>query len=218
MRHLWLLPLLFVLPAHAEFEVRAHYGTLQAKPSGFNDQAEDSVANAPDLESPTGYGADALFAPPVLPLVFGLRYETFGAKKSGPGKISGANVNTTGEFTGTRTSLLVGYRVLSLPVGYAGLLVHYALAQKMKHEFKSVNGGGSTHTDTFDFKMQTGFGLAAEGGLRFKHLTVGAEAGYTLVKAKNASDDVGVVLDHDMNEVKLDLSGIYFKVLLGARF
>ena len=179
---------------------------------------EGFVKNAPDLDAPTGYGADLMLAPEKMALVTGVRYETFGFKKSGPASISGTAVTTSTELKGSRATALVGYRFLSTPKAYGGVLAHYGLAQKLKYTMSSVNGGGATSVSSYEFKMDPSYGLAVEGGSRFGRVLIGGEVGYTIFKAKYASDDIGVVLDKNLNAVKLDLSGTYFKLLIGARF
>ena len=71
-------------PAFAMFEVKGHYDVLTATPSGFNTQMEDYVQGAPDVTGVTGYGADATFKFPVLPIVVGLRYDTLARQENRP--------------------------------------------------------------------------------------------------------------------------------------
>jgi hypothetical protein len=197
--------------AAAEFEFKAHYGQLMSKPSSFNKDMESSMAGFPDVGSVTLMGADALYSLPILSFAFGVRYEMLDFKKSGT--LTAVPVEIDTELTGSRISVLGGYRLIETPIGYIGLLAHYAVSQEMKYDIK-VAGGSETKTKA---SMDSSFGAGVDAAITLSYLVIGAEVGYTMLKAKDLKDADGDYLgDSSGKKSSMDLSGTYFKVMIGV--
>jgi len=194
--------------AFAGFELRLNYGMLAA-PKSFNTETEKLVAGYPAMGAVGDMGVDALYVLPVMPLVVGLRYESMSAKASGT--IGGSPYDT--KFTGTRASLLGGYRFLNT-LGFLGVLAHVGVSSTGK--YSSTQAGV---TDDNKATIAPSYGLGLEGGVKLMMFLVGAEVGYTSFKAPKLTDDTGAtVATSTGGDLAFDLSGPYFRAMVGLTF
>lgn len=216
LRSIGLLALVFHCAfAAAELEIKAHYGMLNGKPTDWNEDIETVYVGNPDVSNVGMLGADVVYAIPILPFSFGIRYEMLMFKKNGPVTVATLPLDAKTELTGNRISLLGGMRLIETPIGYLGLLAHYAIQQKMQYNIDLCSGGACSD-NKYTGTMDPSFGIGADAAVTLGSFLVGAEVGYTLFKAKGMKDEDGDYLNgSDGKKIPFDLSGTYFKVMLG---
>ena len=172
-----LLVFAWVGESHAIVQIRGHYGFGQTE-------------GRYTVESPSSstFGLDAIVSLPLIPFVFGGRYESFNSKEETP---------SLGEekVTLSRISGLVGYRLLDTLM-YVGALGTFGLI----HDGDIEIAGVST-----DLEMDFSASVAAEAGVKLNSFIIGAELGYFLGRDKDQGDNY-------------DFNGVYGKVHLGYDF
>lgn len=211
--------LLFIgAPAFASFELRAHYGQMQGEPKDFNEAFENSFIGNPEIKSVSPIGGDLLYLMPGTPLGLGVRYETFDFKEDASVTAGGTTMPAETRLKGSRLSALAAFRLMRSPLGYVGFLGHYGIKTDMTYEHKS-GPGGSYGDSKYTGKMDPTYGLGLEAGAEFRRFLIGAELGYTVLKAKSMEDSDGAAVeDAGGTAVPLDLSGTYFKLMVGLIF
>jgi len=144
-------------------------------------------------------GADVLVKLPLIPFGFGMRYEKLTASGSS------SNMDATANFN--RTAVLINYRLIDT-ILHVGPIFSYGLSHSGSIEM-SQSG-----TKILDYSTSSGesYTLGLEVGIKpliIIPLKIGAEAGISQFKFKNAQDSLGSA-PKDIN-----LNGNYFKVFLG---
>jgi hypothetical protein len=204
--------------AVAEFEIKAHYGQLSGKPDAFNKAADILIVGNPDISNVVLMGADAIYAIPVLPFSVGLRYEMFDFKKDGPVTVIGFPFEAKTQLKGDRVSLLGGWRLIETPIAYFGFLAHFAVSQKMEYNDK-ICSGSSCSDNKYTGTMESSYGAGVDAGITLGSVVLGAEIGYTIFKAKDMKkSDGSYMIDSNGKKAALDLSGTYFKGMVGLSF
>ncbi len=203
----------FASQAHAGVEIRGHFGKWMTEPKDFNDAIQGLTGNlgVAKLPAPAMLGADAVYVMPIMPLVFGARYEMISMKADST--FGGSSFNQ--KFDGSRVSLLGGYRLFHNPLFFVGPLAHLGVSQK--GDFSLTQGSTTTK---YKGTVDTSYGLGVEGGFTFGAFLLGAELGYTKFKVKSFNDPTTGTDLFDVNNkiVTMDLSGTYFMLSLGASF
>lgn len=183
-------------PAHALFEARLTYGLLASSPD--LSPIFPGQSSTPAVAPTYGLGADVLISPPLFPIGFGVRYENMGVDATSNGLEFKANY--------TRTALLVNYRLIDTLL-FLGPIFSYGLSHS--GEIKALVN--STETANFSSTKISSYSAGIEAGVKLIGFHVGAEAGYEDFRWKESHDKTGnITTDQDIN-----LSGTYFKVLLG---
>ena len=209
--------LIATLPAFAEIQLRYYMGNLKGNTSSFDNSLESSVVSTPDIESQAKLtGLDFRYLIPLLPLSVGIRHETWKSSKNGDGTVTGNPVTVATTFEASRTCLLGGFTLLSVPIFRVGVLGHYGMSSKMEFE-RSTAYGPTTRVNKYSGKMAQSYGLALEASATISKLLLGAEAGYTSFKTESICDD-GEFLNSDMNNTKWDFSGTYVNLAIGLSF
>jgi hypothetical protein len=205
--------------AFAGLEFRAHYGVLNGDASSFNTALQTQIVNNPTLNGKLPmYGADLLYVMPFIHLSFGVRYEMFDFKNSGPATIGGTAVTSDTELKGSRLSALLGYRLLENSLFYLGILGHYGLSQKMEYDDNITISGTTTNNSNTGVVAPT-YGGGVEAGVTLGPIILGAEVGYSVFKATSFTTSTGATFnDANGNAVALDLSGTYYKAMVGFTF
>jgi outer membrane receptor for monomeric catechols len=204
--------------ASAGLEFRAHYGVLNGDASAFNTGVQSDITNNPTLNGKLPmYGADLLYVMPFVHLSFGVRYEMFDFKNSGPATFGGIPVTSDTELKGSRLSALVGYRLLENSLFYLGILGHYGLSQKMEYD-DNLTVSGTTTSNTYTGTVAPSYGGGVEAGVTLGPIILGAEVGYTIFKATSFTSSGATVNDASGNPITLDLSGTYYKAMVGFTF
>ncbi len=144
-------------------------------------------------------GADVLVKLPLIPFGFGMRYEKLTASGSS------SNMDATANFN--RTAVLINYRLIDT-ILHVGPIFSYGLSHTGSIEM-SQSG-----TKILDYSTSSGesYTLGLEVGIKpliIIPLKIGAEAGISQFKFKDAQDSLGSA-PKDIN-----LNGNYFKVFLG---
>lgn len=144
-------------------------------------------------------GADVLIKLPLIPIGFGMRYEKLTA--------SGSSSNMDASASFNRTALLLNYRLIDT-ILHVGPIFSYGLSHSGSISM-SQNG-----TQILDYSSSSGesYSIGLEVGIKpliIIPLKIGAEAGISQFKFKNAQDSLG------STPKDIDLSGNYFKVFLG---
>ncbi len=216
----FVLTIFLTVSAEADFQLRIFSNQLLGGDvDGFNRALETTVTGTPDLEKKlSALGGDIRYSPPLAPFSFGVRYEQWNGSKSGSGTLTGsANaVEIKTEFSGSRTSLLLGYNLISLPIFSFGILGQYALASDFKFK-RETSYGPTTRINNYGSEMAPGYGLAVEGSLRIAIIVLSAEVGYTVLKTSSMKDD-GEFLTTNMSGVNVDFSGTYGLFTAGIAF
>ncbi len=170
--------LLFSAQAMAIVQLRGHYGLGQPEGSSFNP--------SPNTQT---IGADAIVSLPLIPIVFGLRYESLTTDED-----IGA---TNEEVDLSRIAILGGYRILDT-LFFIGALGSFGIIND--GEVNSTTAGVTTATE---IDMSTSLTLALEGGVKLNDFILGLEIGYMHGEDKNSN---------------FEYNGTYGKALLGYEF
>jgi hypothetical protein len=194
--------LLIPVSSFALFEGRLTYGPYLTSGDPVSDICSGNAACTGTVPSklPLPFmGADVLVKLPLIPFGFGMRYEKLTASGSS------SNMDATASFN--RTALLVNYRLIDT-ILHVGPIFSYGLSHSGSIEM-SQNG-----TKILDYSSSSGesYSLGLEVGIKpliIIPLKIGAEAGISQFKFKNAQDSLG------STPKDIDLSGNYFKVFLG---
>lgn len=175
--------------AMAILELRGTYGLQVVNP-------DDLAAGYPEITQLTGYGADAIISLPLIPFIFGLRYEMLGLEED--------NSNALVEVDIDRLSVLGGLRIIDTLV-YLGAIgtvgVNHTGTQLVEQKNPTIELLNE------DVDIDFSFTLGVEGGVKLGGLLLGAEMGYVSMKVKNSE-----------NDEELDLTGSYLKGHLGFSF
>ena len=152
---------------------------------------EDKKYSGSDLKNFKGLNVDAFVRFPESPFGLGLRYEDMGFKfkdKNSPDKKSNLK----------KMSLLVNYRFID-SVFFVGATGTVGFLNKM-----------DAHKSFGELKTKSDFNytVAAEAGLPMDFISLVGELGYTIDQVyKNRS-----------NGATINLSGLYFKAIIGIKF
>lgn len=179
---------LFSLESQALLEVRAGYGLLTT-------DSED--ISGVEVQGLGGITADVLVSLPLVPIGFGLRYETIGMKND-------ANIGTVSteiDITYDRISLVLNKRLIDMLI-YAGPIATIGISESA--EAKVSANGVSSGTGKYDEGMT--FTVGAEAGAGLGLFSVGAELGYQIGELEG---DAGA---------KFKTDGLYFKAMVGVGF
>lgn len=190
-----ILSLFFVLPAHALIEAKLTYGMLGSNPDLT--QVYNSGSTIPSVTPTYGIGGDLVIGLPMVPIGFGLRYESMGLKVGS----GGLDFN----IDSSRTALLLNYRLIDT-ILHIGPVFTYGLSHST--HLKATENG-VTRSD-FSSDSPTSWTIGAEVGVQLLSFIVGAELGYEDFRWKNAHDKTGNFTDRDIN-----MSGTYAKVMIG---
>ena len=175
-------------PARALVELRAGYGLLASNPEDINKV---------DVKLLSGFHVDALVSLPMVPIGFGLRYESMTMENDGT--VLGQKVNVDLDYE--RISLLINKRLIDTLL-YVGAIGSLGLSNKATS--KVSISGASLEKKEYDEGLT--FSLGAEAGVGFGLFLVGAELGYQLGELKDDKDN------------KFDTDGFYFKAMVGVGF
>lgn len=198
-----LLILLTPLASQAFIEARLTYGGLGAK-----DFASDACgnlctsSNIPAVVPFVGTGADVIVKIPFIPFGFGVRYEKIGIGTNSSTIEVSANIE--------RVAGIINYRIIDTII-HAGPIATLGLSTKSQLKVTESGTPRVNYDSTTADSASVGFELGIKP-LIIIPISVGAEAGYEILKIKNAKDSIN-------NTTKdLDLSGTYLKVFLGLDF
>ena len=195
-----LLAFLFTpLSAFALFEGRLTYGAMGAKDALTEICTGICSGTVPGMVPLYGMGADVLVKLPLIPFGFGMRYEKLA--------LSGTTTDMTADATFNRTAVLVNYRLIDTII-HIGPIFSYGISHSGGIKM-SQNGN-----PLIDYTSNSGesMTLGLEVGIKpliIIPLKIGAEAGISQAKLKDATDSFG-----NTNKT-IDLSGYYMKVFLG---
>lgn len=188
-------------PASALIELKAGYSVINTSPSTLNDY----IAPAPKVEALQSLSADVMASLPLLPVGLGVRYETIGSSSSTSG------IESKVEWQ--RMSILANKRFVDTGI-YIGPIATVSVANEFK--YKRTTGGVTTEYKAGD-NMTASLGL--EAGLKLLLLRIGAEVGYLYAPLGELKDSAGVVAaDSSGTAVKPDLSGAYYRAVIGFGF
>ena len=189
-------------PAAALIDLRAGYTMLNASPSALN----TSLGTLPHLSKMQGLNADLIVSLPLMPVGLGLRGEFLADKQS----------NTVGDYTATmtRVSLLVNSRIIDTLM-FFGPIASIGLTNEFKMDTAVTGGSSQSYKSTGGFNGSIGL----EGGAKLIGLELGGELGYLYAPFKDFKDAAGATLnDSSGTAVAGDMSGVYFRVMVGFGF
>ncbi len=181
--------------AHALVEARLTYGALASKPDLSS--IYNGTSTVPAVAPNAGIGFDALFIVPVIGIGGGLRYENLGFNASQ------GSLNYKSQLT--RTSVIVNYRLINT-VMYLGPI--FTLGMSHSGSIKWSEGNTATNFSPDSIASYT---AGLEAGVGMLGFVVGAEAGYQNMKWNRVKDSTNTFT----GTPNLDMSGTYFKVVLG---
>jgi hypothetical protein len=195
--------------ALAMVEVKLELGALVAKADSFAEAIRTNVANNPNFSAVGNAGVDAVYISDQA-IVTGVRAEAFAASQEGTVTYQSAAATTKNQLSGTRVSVVAGYRFTQSPKFHLGVLGHYAVNSSMDYEQK-IDATSYKYTG----KVDPSYGGGIDLGVHFGRFMMGSEIGYTLLKAK-FTGTAGPL--NGLGEQTADLSGGYFKFTIGAGF
>jgi hypothetical protein len=202
-----ILSLLIGQHAFALVDVRLGVTTNSGSPSNVNEFI-DAACGSCGVKSDkiAGYGGDIIVSPPLFDMGFGLRYETMSVAVEQAGLAKAT-------FGFTRTALLLNYRLINTLI-YLGPIVSYGLADTSKLTFEA-----SGTTTELKSKSNTSYSVGVEGGMSLGLFALGAEVGYSSIKAKNyKTDNEGELSSGSVTLTEADYTGPYAKIHLGFKF
>lgn len=200
-----LLGFLFLLlsgTAHSIVELRGHFGAVNGSPDDFN-KAYHSFQDGPELTKQKTLGFDAIVKAPLFPLGVGLRYETLEEEKS--------EFNEKAELEASRFSLLLNYRFIDTLL-YAGVLGTFGISHDMTLNIP-------TDPEKITSDSATSYSLGVEGGVKLGLFRVGAEVGQMFMTFDDLKNNAGVTpVKNGRSISEIDLSGLYYKIVVGVGF
>lgn len=203
-------------PGSKTYGFRFHYGYMNTKSEEFEKQVKGKLSSTvPEAKEPNSFAGDFLYMP--NDMVYGLRYELFGSDET----TKNSNGDVTSALRGQRINALVGWRFLRIQRGYLGLLSHLNLGyNSLTYEATTKNSSGATETFKYTGDTAYGYGIAIDGAYYADGLyPTGIEIGYTRYAANSFKDEAGAtVLDSSGQELKADISGLYFRFYVGFVF
>ncbi len=202
LKALVLIVILSPLSANALVDLRATYGVLTAKDEATAACGTNCTGSLPGVVPFGGIGADLIISPPLTSFGFGIRYENLGLK----GSASGIDVDAKME----RMALIVNYRLIDT-ILHIGPIFTYGISTKSSMK---IDQGGTTRVD-YSSSAADSMSAGLEVGIKpliVVPIVVGAEAGYQLLKVKDAKDSV------NNTTTDMDFSGAYLKAFLGLSF
>lgn len=185
----------FTQPAQALIEAKLTYGMLASSPDLT--QLYNGATSLPSITPTYGLGGDLVLNLPLVPVGFGLRYESMGLKATSGGLEFKADTS--------RTAILLNYRLIDT-ILHLGPVFTYGVSHS-SHITAIENG--STKSDFSSDSVQS-YTIGLEAAVQVLAFIVGAEVGYEDMRWKNAHDKSGNFSDRDIN-----MSGSYAKVMLG---
>jgi hypothetical protein len=183
-------------------------------PASLNGFLTDSIPGANTFKSISGLNVDAILSLPMVPFGFGLRYETLSDSKSTNFAASTASLDTKVKFD--RVALLVNYRVIDTLV-YLGPIATFGISNSSK---LSIECPGCTTSTPFNGKAgsASSYSIGLEGGAKLLSFRAGAELGYSSMVAKDFNEGGTVAKDDAGTPIKVEMNGVYAKILLGLGF
>ena len=199
MRKLLLALLLTPMSAFALFEGRLTYGAMGAKDALTEICTGICTGSVPGMVPLYGMGADVLVKLPLIPFGFGVRYEKL--------SLSGTTSDMTAEAQFNRTAVLVNYRLIDT-ILHVGPIFSYGINHSGGIKMTQNSNSLMDYTSNTGESMTLGLEVGVKP-LIVIPLKVGAEAGISQAKLKDATDSFG-----NTNKT-IDLSGYYMKVFIG---
>jgi hypothetical protein len=191
------------LTSHALVEARLTYGGIGSKE--FATEACGALCTASNIPAVVpfmGTGADLIIKLPLIPFGFGVRYEKLGIGTNSSTVEVAANIE--------QISAIINYRFIDT-ILHVGPIATLGLSHKSQLK---VTESGIPRVD-YDATNAQSASVGLEVGIKpliVIPIAIGAEAGYQLLKIKDAKDSIS-------NTSKdLDLSGGYMKLFLGLDF
>lgn len=178
-------------------EARVTYGLLASSPKLSDISLPGQTVDAPAATGNYGIGADALVILPVIGLGAGIRYENLAFK------VTATDLEYKSSLS--RTALLINYRIINTLV-YLGPIFTYGLSHTNNITATYLSTAADLSPDS-----STSYSAGLEAGVKLGGFLLGGEAGYMDYKWKSLSDKNNVIT----SQPNLDMSGGYFKVILG---
>ena len=196
--------------ANALVDLRVGYGLNNGNPSQFNSAMDSLNPGYPAAKSMTGFNLDAILSLPLVPFGFGIRYESLSA--SANQNFAASSAALASKFTFDRLALLVNYHIIDTLV-YFGPLATYGITNTSKLNIDCDLCSPATHIASQASSVTT-YSVGVEGGLKLLLLRVGAELGYASFTGKDYAYN-GANFSSAGSNVKIEMNGLYAKVLLG---
>jgi len=203
-----------ISPAHALVDIRAGYGMSMGSPTQLNNDLDHSISGATGIKALSGLNADVVVNLPLVPIGFGLRYESLSSSISTTIPGTSASFNT--KLQNDRIALLLNYRIIDTLV-YVGPIATYGLVNTSKLTFDCGSCTPATHLNG-KAASASSYSLGVEGGAKLLQFRVGGELGYSSYIGKDYTDGSNVYQDYTGSNVKVDLTGVYAKILVGIGF
>ncbi len=183
-------------------EVRLNYGDTSGSPTKYND-AYFKLNDGPEIKQQTYTGVDAILMLPVVPLGFGIRYESTSKSET--------QFNEQIDYAIKRTALLINYRIINSKF-YLGPIVSYGLSQSLSFKLP-------LDPDEFKSSKSSSYSYGLEGGVKFGFFRIGAEAGVTSLVFEDLKNKNNVIPNKNgLNISELDFGGNYYRLHLGIGF
>lgn len=179
--------------ANAFLELKVGYSMLNSDPKSYND-FNTLYEPAKDLN---GLTADLLLNSAIMPINIGARYEKWAVKKD-------ASV-TSSEVTYDRISVILNKRFIDT-VAYLGMVATVGVSNEFKD---ALNRKASS-------SLSGSIGL--EGGMKFGFLMAGVEGGYLIAPLGDLKSSTGAAVFNAGEPVKVDMSGVYARAMVGFNF
>lgn len=201
----------------AGFELRGTYGMYQT-PKDMNSYYTNIISDWPTQPQPKVMGGDLIFQFDKMPIVLGVRYETFTANSAtapGPstyGMYTLTNYNTSLKLS--RTSILLGARQ-DMGSGFLGVLFSVGAIQSST---LTVTVSGTSNDNKG--KVGGSYSAGVEGGFRFGVFELGAEVGYLSLNVTEFDDpqNNNQPISNNGTNLTANFGGVYGKAFVGLAF
>ena len=183
-------------------EVRIFYGNASGEPKDFNN-AFYNFQDGPKIGTQAYSGLDAIAMLPVIPLGFGIRYETSSFSKT--------EFAEQVDYTLARTALVLNYRIVNTGF-YVGPIITYGVSNSITFKLP-------LDPEVYTAGKSNSYSLGLEAGAKLGLFRMGIEVGQLHLVYSDLKDISGVVPNKNgLNINQLDFSSNYYKVLLGIGF
>lgn len=183
-------------------EVRGGIGSNAGSGDDYN-KAYYNFQDGPEMSKQDTITIDAIVKIPMIPIGFGLRHEGFTEERSAFAE----DMNLKAK----RVSLLFNYRFIDT-LFYAGAIGSYGISHDLTLAIP-------TDPEKITSDSAKSYSIGVEGGLKLGLFRIGAELGQQSLVFDNLKAIDGLVPNKNgLNINEIDMSGMYYKLMIGVGF
>jgi hypothetical protein len=148
---------------------------------------------------------------PLVPLGFGIRYESLAQS------LNGSSPALSAKMTVKRLAAVVSYHFIDT-LAYLGPIATYGISNSAEMTWNCPSCSGSVTSFDVNSSSMSTYSLGMEAGAKLAMLLVGGEVGYSSMNVSTFTQNGKTLQDSSNNNVGMPFSGVYFKAVLGFSF